>query len=727
MTGSVTRVSGLVVSALVVSSCFTDANKGKIRYLKSAEQYSAKGNYQSAIIQLRNAIQLDPRYTAAHYELAQTYLRVGNRDAAFGEFQSTVALDPRNSDAQLQLASLLIARKQYDAAQATATKVLEAYPQSASAHATLGEKYAMTRDTAKAIPEFQRAIALDPTRFEYYASLAALRLSSGEPSAAAEVYQEAITRNPNSAEARVGLGQFYFSQGKLREAETQMLAASQVNSHDVVPRILLARTYVAMGKLTDAETVNRSLKMIAPDDPRAYQALGLFYLSTGQAEKAAAEFQTLMASKPADETVKTYLVDALIALNRINDAEAVNEPILKSNPSDPHSLLSHGRILLALGKYQDAAMVLERATKADASSATAYYYLGVARRFLGLTGLAKAAFGQALALQPGMTDATLALAGLATKSGANDEAASLAGNALKAAPGSVAAYLASARAALATGDVHKGEGLLEEGLKRDPASLPGLAMLVKLYAEQGRSKDAVVRISSILAKQPQSAGLNLLMAVSYFDLKDLQRSEASVREAIALDARRAEAYALLADIDYAKGALDMAKSDLRVAIERNPRSVGSYLTLGAWCARDGNWDEARKLWERAHEIDPASPVAAGQLAFLYLEHGGDVNVALSLAQIAKRATPDSAPAADTLGWAYYKLGSAALAVPQLLQSVQKAPENPIYLYHLGLAYLAMGHSQSAKQCLQRALERTPNFVYAAHARDALRGIAASRN
>jgi predicted Zn-dependent protease len=89
-------------------------------------------------------------------------------------------------------------------------------------------------------------------------------------------------------------------------------------------------------------------------------------------------------------------------------------------------------------------------------------------------------------------------------------------------------------------------------------------------------------------------------------------------------------------------------------------------------------------------LDPGSPVVANRLANLYLDHGGDVNVAVSLAQVAKQRMPGSPIATDTLGWAYYKLGSAKAAVAQLTESVQKSPRNPVYQYHLGMAYLADG-------------------------------------
>ena len=60
----------------------------------------------------------------------------------------------------------------------------------------------------------------------------------------------------------------------------------------------------------------------------------------------------------------------------------------------------------------------------------------------------------------------------------------------------------------------------------------------------------------------------------------------------------------------------------------------------------------KKLCEKAREVDPDSPLVANNLAYLYLEHGGDVNVALSLAQMVRQKMPNSPDAADTLGWAY---------------------------------------------------------------------------
>ena len=77
---------------------------------------------------------------------------------------------------------------------------------------------------------------------------------------------------------------------------------------------------------------------------------------------------------------------------------------------------------------------------------------------------------------------------------------------------------------------------------------------------------------------------------------------------------------------------------------------------------------------------------------------------------------------DALGWAYYKLGSKEPAVSALKEAVQGAPNVPTFRYHLGIAYLAGGHPDLAREALQTALKENPNFPQAAEAMAALQQL-----
>jgi tetratricopeptide (TPR) repeat protein len=132
--------------------------------------------------------------------------------------------------------------------------------------------------------------------------------------------------------------------------------------------------------------------------------------------------------------------------------------------------------------------------------------------------------------------------------------------------------------------------------------------------------------------------------------------------------------------------------------------------------------EAIKAYERALKIDPSAPVPANNVAFLYAETDGNLDQALSLAKAAAERLPDEPAITDTIGWVYYKKQLPVLAVAAFEQAVQKAPRNPEFQYHLGLAYVQAGDTQKARRALEEALRLSPTFDGAAGARQALASL-----
>jgi tetratricopeptide (TPR) repeat protein len=275
---------------------------------------------------------------------------------------------------------------------------------------------------------------------------------------------------------------------------------------------------------------------------------------------------------------------------------------------------------------------------------------------------------------------------------------------------------------MAKGNAAQAEAQLRSALDRDPIFLPALEAMLDVQANQGRAQEAIRRISGLVSKHPYDAKLHFLLGVGYLKQNDLDRSEASVKQAIAIDRKTPDAFGVLAEISRARGDLAQAVTWYKAAIEVNPKKVENYMALEGLYEKQGNWEEAKGLAERAHSLDSTSPFIANNLAYLYLEHGGDINVALSLAQQAKQKLPDSPIVSDTIGWAYYKLRFPEAAVTQLSESVRRAPDNPIYHYHLGMAYISAGRLGNAAWSLQQALSANPDFPYAASAKTALHQI-----
>jgi tetratricopeptide (TPR) repeat protein len=169
---------------------------------------------------------------------------------------------------------------------------------------------------------------------------------------------------------------------------------------------------------------------------------------------------------------------------------------------------------------------------------------------------------------------------------------------------------------------------------------------------------------------------------------------------------------MLASVQVSRGSVDQAIAGYQKALAANPRDLRVYVALASLLETRNEWQEAEDLYQKALQIQPDYPAAANNLAYLMLDHGGNPNAALSLAQVARRGLPDLPNSADTLGWAYYHLGAYDPAVDMLQQAIKEDPKNPTYHYHLGLVYQKANNFAMAKQQLGYTLQISPNYSQA---------------
>jgi tetratricopeptide (TPR) repeat protein len=150
--------------------------------------------------------------------------------------------------------------------------------------------------------------------------------------------------------------------------------------------------------------------------------------------------------------------------------------------------------------------------------------------------------------------------------------------------------------------------------------------------------------------------------------------------------------------------------------------VRFYILTGELYESQKNWERAKDVYQKALQIQPDNALASNNLAYVMLEQGGNVDVALSMAQSARRALPESPNVADTLGWAYYHKGAYGSALDLFKEALKLNKDNaddPTLHYHLGLAYQKTSQPGLAKQQFERALKINPSFSYADETRKLL--------
>jgi Flp pilus assembly protein TadD len=222
-----------------------------------------------------------------------------------------------------------------------------------------------------------------------------------------------------------------------------------------------------------------------------------------------------------------------------------------------------------------------------------------------------------------------------------------------------------------------------------------------------------------MTQQPDKPGLYFLQAGLFVRMKEPEKAEDSLKHAVELDSKNANTLILLGQLQARRNETAEAISTYQRALAINPNDAGTYIALGSLQERAGDWQNAESNYQKALALDSENAAAANNLAYLMLEHDGNVSVALSLAQTARKGFPNLANSADTLGWAYYHNAAYSVAAPLFEEAVKKAPNNQAYHYHLALTYQKLNDAAKAKTELEKAIALDPKSAVAGKAREAL--------
>jgi tetratricopeptide (TPR) repeat protein len=218
------------------------------------------------------------------------------------------------------------------------------------------------------------------------------------------------------------------------------------------------------------------------------------------------------------------------------------------------------------------------------------------------------------------------------------------------------------------------EDSYRQALSRNPNSLSATEGLVAVDFARNRPADAVRLLQAEIERTYGSSTLFFLLGRAQLRNGKTEEARRSLTRSISLDNKNVNAVVLMAQLQVSGGKFEQGIASYQRAIELAPSNVELYVGLAAVYDSQGEWQKAQSLHQKALAIQPDYAPAANDLAYLMLEHGGDLNVALTLAETARRGLPTLPNSADTLGWAYYHGGSFSVAAPLLEEAVKRAIE-----------------------------------------------------
>lgn len=652
---------GLAVAALAVCAC----GSAQVRYqgyLGRGEQFLAQGKLPQAGVELRNALQIEPKSATALYDLGRVLEEEGDLRRAAGFFQSAIDAQPQNTKARVDLGTIYCIAGVPRQALAIVSPALARHPDDADLLTVRAAAERGLKENDAAMADAERAVHLAPVSENAVALLAMLEKQNGHLDHALTLVSQTVAKSPSSVNLRQLLASLYFASGQLASAEAQMAALVALRPDQLSLRVGLANLYLEAGDPAAAQSVLAAAVKALPDDDDAKLALADFVAVSRSVAEGQKVLVAFLTAKPDDDTLR-------FGLGTLQERGG--------SPDD--AIATYQTIVHRQGSLRQALAARERIAAIEASRGQFTHALATVR--------------QILAVSPTDDNALAVRADIALRQ--HDPATAIGDlrAVLRDEPDSLPLERLLTLAYTAKGDMALAEATLRSAMSAHSTDIPTRLDLAALLVHTGRPDQA----ADLLQVTARQAGGDPRPLVALARL-DAQRGD--IRGALEAYDDASKLAPSLAELTVEAAAFEEKQGRVREAIDRY-----------------------QALYQTTAASPAARQLAANNLAMLLVMYRKDrTSLARALALTSDFAASQSASLLDTYGWVRYRCADYAAALPALQRAAARSPQAQIIRFHLGMTELSLGERARAREDLEAALAGSARFTGADEARSTLASL-----
>jgi tetratricopeptide (TPR) repeat protein len=669
----------------------------------------AAGNPEAARRAVDKALNLDRKHAGALLLRASLESRAGDMKAARATVQEALAADPTSDQPYAALAVALAREGLADDAEKVLLDGLTHSPDSVRLRALLANLYRGEKKPEDEV-RLRREIA-EQLHGSPAAVFSLVQTLAGDDKVdeAEQVLRERIAAHPDEIQTRLVLVELLRQRRSPEAAEAELLTQIDALGEPEELQLALARLYVAEKRLDAAKAVFHSLierRGIAASGLAARKGLAGMLLSEGDKEGAARLIAEVLGASPTDG-------DALIARATLSladkDLDGAIADLRSVAAGRPASLTASQLLVRAYLAKGDAALALdqlERFVRVNpAVDAAALQLAGLYAR-LGRVEDAEAQLQEIAERGTDKGAALSALAQLYLKTNRPQRAVEAAETLRSRLPEDPSSHYLLGLARQVAGDHTLAVTAFEAALELQPGGIRPLEGLVRSRLALSQPEEALSTLDAIIEKNAQNfVALNLRGEV----LSLAQQPDgalAAFEQASAVRPDWAVPYLNRARLLQGQKRVSEAETALREGVKATQETQEAsvlVLRLAALRESQGDRDGAIELYRSLLVKSPDLDVARERLAVLLAEDPKDDEALAEALEVAQRFKESRSPLhRDILGWILYKIGQPGRAIPHLEAAAAGASERPDVLYHLAMAYKAVGRTIDAKQQLERA-------------------------
>jgi tetratricopeptide (TPR) repeat protein len=528
-------------------------------------------------------------------------------------------------------------------------------------------------------------------------------LREGSIAEAKQKIQEQLARNPSSAEGYRLLGVAYTTEKNYSNAQEAFEHSLKLDPNSAGARNDLGNLYAAQQKLDLAEKEFRRVLRSEPGNRDANYNLGLILLAKRSPSEAVIHFQRV---RPADTPTRLNLVRAYLQTGRTADGLRVASALSTENKDSVQLHFSLGVLLASAKQYRAAQRELEKANALQPGTVEILYDLGQA--YLRTSDYAKAelALNRALKLKPDSPDALYLLAQVYAEQAKPVDALDLLVRAHKLAPENTDIIFLLARLSMTQNYFEDAIPLLESGLQLAPVRADLRAALGESYFMSGKTERAIDEFKKLIELDP-SARSYAFMGLSYRHLGRFDEARKYFEAGLKQDPHDVSCLFNMGFIEERQGNHAKAEQLFQQALRYKPDYSEALLELANLRIADKRFEDAaqllRKYVKAAH--DPASGYYKLAMVERSLHQTEAAQRDLTVFQtLSKNVSPGPYPYQHLFDYLDNRSNLTAQAktqqdLAQLIEQIQKHPDQPQDLYLLAETYMKLGQFQEASKAI----------------------------
>jgi tetratricopeptide (TPR) repeat protein len=277
-------------------------------FFERARYYYENENYDAAIADLTQAIDLDSSIFQYYHLLSDAYMDYFKSRDALRTMEIAADLFPRNIPTLLKLSETQHILKLNEESLMTIARLLTVDDQNAEAYFMMGLNFRSAGETDRAINAFQTATELNPELIDAWIILGNLYESKNDPEAI-KYYEAAINVNPDNPNAWHAKAFYLQNNAQIPAAIELYKKINTIDKYYTDAYLNAGILYMSMDSFAQAKEQFNIIAQLQTQNYIAYYYRGLSNKALGKIEDARNDFQNCINLNPEFAKAKIALAE----------------------------------------------------------------------------------------------------------------------------------------------------------------------------------------------------------------------------------------------------------------------------------------------------------------------------------------------------------------------------------------------------------------------------------